>query len=171
MSITLGSASLPVFIKGLRNLNHCLGKAVANAQARKFDVNVLVQARLAPDMLPLASQVRIACDTAKLGVARLAGIDAPKHADTETTLPEFQARVAATLDYLGTISASQIDGREAMQITFPVGRDGATLTMSGEDYLRYRALPNFYFHITTAYDILRHNGVDLGKADYLSGGG
>lgn len=168
MSITLSSASLPVFQTALSNLLHCLNKAEANAAARKFDPNVFVTMRLAPDMLPFAAQIRIACDAAKNGTARLAGIEAPKFDDNETTFAELQARIVKTLDWLATVPAASIDGREAAQITFPVGRD-KTRTMAGEAYLKHWALPNLFFHVTTAYALLRHNGVDLGKADYLMG--
>ena len=168
MPITLSSASLPVFQTALSNLLHCLNKAEANAAARKFDPNVLFAARLAPDMLPFASQIRIACDAAKNGTARLAGIEAPKFDDNETTFAELQARITKTLDRLATVPASAIDGREDADITFPVGRD-KTRTMTGEAYLKHWALPNLFFHVTTAYALLRHNGVDLGKADYLAG--
>ncbi|MBT9553225.1 MAG: DUF1993 domain-containing protein [Hydrogenophaga sp.] len=168
MSITLSSASLPVFQTALSNLLHCLNKAEANAAARKFDPNVLFAARLAPDMLPFASQIRIACDAAKNGTARLAGIEAPKFEDNETTFAELQARIRKTLDWLATVPASAIDGREDADITFPVGRD-KTRTMTGEAYLKHYALPNMFFHVVTAYALLRHNGVDVGKTDYLAG--
>lgn len=168
MSITLSSASLPVFQTALSNLLHCLNKAEANAAARGFDANVFVQMRLAPDMLPFASQIRIACDAAKNGTARLAGIEAPKFDDNETTFAELQARIAKTLEWLATVPVASIDGREDAEITFPVGRD-KTRTMQGEAYLKHWALPNLFFHVTTAYALLRHNGVDLGKADYLLG--
>ncbi|WP_310566014.1 DUF1993 domain-containing protein [Hydrogenophaga sp.] len=168
MSITLSSASLPVFQTALSNLLYCLGKAEASAAARKFDPNVFVAARLAPDMLPFASQIRIACDAAKNGTARLAGIEAPKFDDNETSFAELQARIQKTLDWLATVPAASIDGREEVEITFPVGRD-KTRTMTGEAYLKHWAIPNMFFHVTTAYALLRHNGVDLGKADYLVG--
>ena len=168
MSITLSSASLPVFQTALSNLLHCLNKAEANAAARKFDPNVFVTMRLAPDMLPFAAQIRIACDAAKNGTARLAAIEAPKFEDNETTFAELQARVQKTLDWLATVPAASIDGREEADITFPVGRD-KTRTMKGEAYLKHWALPNLFFHVTTAYALLRHAGVDLGKADYLVG--
>jgi hypothetical protein len=168
MSITLSSASLPVFQTALTNLLHCLNKAEANAAARGFDANVFVQTRLAPDMLPFAAQIRIACDAAKNGTARLAGIEAPRFEDNETTFAELQARVRKTLDWLATVPAASIDGREEAAITFPVGRD-KTRTMTGEAYLKHWALPNVFFHVTTAYALLRHNGVDLGKTDYLAG--
>lgn len=168
MPITLSSAALPTFAHTLRNLDHCLDKAVAHAAARKFDVDVLAGVRLAPDMLPLASQVRIACDAAKNGTARLAGIEAPRFADDETTIAQLKARIAKTLDWLASVPADALDGREQVDITFPVGRE-ATRTMPGEAYLKHWALPNFFFHVTTTYALLRHNGVDLGKADYLAG--
>ncbi|NDY92312.1 DUF1993 domain-containing protein [Ideonella livida] len=169
MSLTLSSACLPVFQTMLANLDHCLAKAEAHAAVRKFDVNVLVQARLAPDMLPLASQVRIACDAAKLAVARVGALDAPRFADDETTLAQLRERIAKTLAWLATVPANALDGQEDRDITFPVGRDGATRTMKGEAYVKHWALPNVYFHVTTTYALLRHNGVDLGKADYLLG--
>lgn len=167
MTISMSSASLPVFTTMLRNLSHCMDKAEASAAARKFDVNVLVQARLAPDMLPFASQVRIACDAAKLAAARLGGIDAPKFADDETTFAQLQERIARTLEFLVTVPPTAIDGTEGKDITFPVGRDGSTRTMKGEDYLKHWALPNVFFHVTTAYALLRHNGVEVGKKDYM----
>ncbi|MFZ2990763.1 DUF1993 domain-containing protein [Ideonella sp.] len=170
MTISLSAASLPVFMTALRNLDHCLDKAVANAQARKFDVDVLVSARLAPDMLPFAAQIRIACDAAKLGAARLGGLEAPKFADDETTMAQLKARIAKTLEWLATVPPSAIDGQEDKDITFPVGRE-ATRTMKGQAYLLHWVLPNVFFHVTTAYALLRHNGVDLGKIDYLAGAG
>jgi hypothetical protein len=153
----------------LRNLVHILDKGEANAQARKFDPAVLANFRLAPDMLPFTRQVLIACDAAKLAVARISGVEAPKFDDKEATFPELKARIEKTLDYLGSVPAGALDGTEAKEITFPVGRE-ATRTMTAQDYLTTWALPNFFFHVTTAYAILRHNGVDLGKADYLAGG-
>jgi uncharacterized protein len=129
---------------------------------------VLVGVRLAPDMLPFAAQIRIACDAAKLAVARIGGIEAPKFEDNETTFAELRARVAKTLEWLATVPADKLDGREEIDITFPVGRD-KTRTLKGEAYLKHWALPNFFFHVTTAYALLRHNGVDLGKQDYLLG--
>lgn len=169
MSITLSSASLPVFTQMLNNLSHCLDKALVSAEVRKFDPNVLVTARLAPDMLPLAAQIRIACDGAKLGTARLAAIDAPVFADDETTLVQLQERIAKTLAFLASVPVAKLDGRESADITFPISRDGKTRTMQGDAYLKHWVLPNFYFHVTTAYALLRHNGVDLGKRDYLEG--
>lgn len=168
MAISMYTASVPVFQHMLRNLSHILARGEASAQARKFDPSVLVNSRLAPDMLPLVRQVLIACDAAKLGVARISGLEAPKFEDNETTFAELQQRVRKTLDWLETVPASALDGTEDKDITFPVGRD-KTRTMKGQAYLANWALPNFFFHVTTAYAILRHNGVDLGKQDYLVG--
>jgi uncharacterized protein len=130
---------------------------------------VLVNARLAPDMLPLARQVLIACDAAKNGVARISGVEAPKFEDNEASFPELKARIQKTLDYLASVPAAKLDGTEDKDVTFPVGREN-TKTMKAQAYLLTWVLPNFFFHVTTAYAILRHNGVDLGKADYLAGG-
>ena len=168
MTISLSQASLPVFQSALGNLLHCLDKASANAALRKFDANVFVTMRLAPDMLPFATQIRIACDAAKLGAARVGGLEAPKFEDNETTIDELKARIAKTLDWLATVPPSAIDGQEDKDITFPVGRE-ATRTMKGQAFLMHWVLPNVFFHVTTAYAILRHNGVDLGKLDYLLG--
>jgi uncharacterized protein len=168
MSITLSSASLPIFNRMLGNLSHFLDKAQASAESRKFDPTVLLQARLAPDMLPFTTQVLIACDTAKLAVARLAGVDAPKYEDNEKTIAELKARIDKTLAYIASVPAASLNGREDIEITFPVGRD-KTRTLKGGDYLNHWALPNFFFHVTTAYALLRHNGVALGKADYMVG--
>lgn len=168
MAFSMYSASVPVFQHMLRNLSHILAKGEANAQARKFEPSVLAGSRLAPDMLPFTRQILIACDAAKLGVARISGLEAPKFEDKETTFPELQERIRKTLDWLETVPASAVDGTEDKEITFPVGRD-KTRTMTAQAYLTTWALPNFFFHVTTAYAILRHNGVDLGKADYLAG--
>jgi len=169
MALSMYQASIPVFQHMLRNLSHILDKGAANAQARNFDPAVLAGDRLAPDMLPFTRQILIACDAAKNGVARISGLEAPKFEDNETTFPELKARIQKTLDWLATVPAAAVDGTEDKAITFPVGRD-KTRTMRAQDYLLTWALPNLFFHITTAYGILRHNGVDLGKADYLVGG-
>lgn len=168
MTISMYSASVPVFKNMLGNLSHLLDKAQAHAEARKFDPAVLVEDRLAPDMLPLRKQVQIACDAGKNGVARLSGVEAPKFEDTETTFAQLKERIRKTLDYLDSVPRSQLDGCEDKDITFPVGRE-ATRTMKAEAYLLNWALPNLFFHTTTAYAILRHNGVELGKSDYLLG--
>ena len=162
------SASVPVFRNMLGNLGHLLDKAQAHAEARKFDPAVLVEDRLAPDMLPLRKQVQIACDGAKNGLARLSGVEAPKFEDTETTFAALKERIRMTLEFLDSVPRRHVDGCEDKDITFPVGRE-ATRTLKGEAYLLNWALPNLFFHITTAYAILRHNGVELGKSEYLLG--
>jgi hypothetical protein len=166
--MSMYAASIAVFQHFLGNLVHILDKAEANAQARKFDASVLANFRLAPDMLPFTRQVLIACDAAKNGIARISGVEAPKFDDQETTLAELKERIRKTQAWLASVPASAVDGTDAKDITFPVGRE-ATRTMKAQAYLSTWALPNFFFHITTAYNILRHNGVDLGKADYLAG--
>ena len=167
MAMSMYSASVPVFQHMLRNLAHILDKAEANAQARKFDPSVLTTYRLAPDMLPFTRQVLIACDAAKNGVARVSGVEAPKFEDNESTFADLKARIQKTLDYLQKVPASALDGTEDKDVTFPVGPN--TRTMKGQAYLLTWVMPNFYFHTVTAYDILRHNGVELGKRDYLVG--
>ncbi len=168
MAISMYTATVPVFQHMLANLGHILDKGAAHAEARKFDPAAITTYRLAPDMLPFTRQVLIACDAAKNGLARVSGVEAPKFDDTEQTFEELNARVQKTLDYLATVPASAVDGTVDKDITFPVGRD-ATRTMKAQAYLLTWALPNMYFHITTAYAILRHNGVEVGKADYLVG--
>lgn len=168
MAISMYTASVPTFQHMLRNLAHILEKGEAHAQARKLDPAALTQFRLAPDMLPFTRQIIIACDAAKNGVARISGVEAPRFEDTETTFAELKARVQKTLDYLATVPAQAMEGTEDRDITFPVGRE-ATRTMKAEAYLKHWALPNFFFHISMAYAILRHNGVELGKSDYLAG--
>jgi uncharacterized protein len=169
MTISMYSASVPVFKNMLGNLSHCLDKAQAHAEAKKFDPQVLVSGRLAPDMLPLSKQVQIACDAAKNGLARLSGVEAPKFEDNETTVAELKERIRKTLDYVESVPRARLDGCEDKDITFPAGRD-ITRTLKGEAYLLNVAFPNMFFHVTTAYAILRHNGVELGKGDYLMGG-
>ena len=168
MPITLTDASLPIFKMGLANLAHCLNKASNNAAQRSFSPDAFVPLRLAPDMLTFASQIRIACDTAKNAAARVGGLEAPKFADDETTIAQLQERIGKTLAWLDTVPTNAFDGRETHEITFPVGRD-KTRTMTGEAYLKHHAVPNFFFHIVTAYNLLRQGGVDLGKRDYLMG--
>jgi hypothetical protein len=158
-------ACVPPLLRTLGNLAGILEKAAAHAEARKIDPAVLIGGRLYPDMFPLARQVQIATDNAKGCAARLAGLDPPRFDDTETTFPELIARVRKTADFLATFKPEQIDGSEARTITL-VMRHG-TLTFPGQTYLLTYALPNFYFHATTAYAILRHNGVELGKQDFL----
>ena len=149
----------------LKNLSGSLDKAIAYAAAKKFDGKVLVEARLFPDMFPLSSQVRIACDFAKGCSGRLAGVEVPKHEDNESTLEELQARIAKTLDFLGTIKPQQLQGSDERTITHEMRVQ--TLKMPGLQYLSGFALPNFYFHATTAYVLLRHNGLELGKRDFI----
>jgi len=168
MRISLSSASIPVFIKYLGNLRHLLTLAQADVQARGYDEQALVQYRLAPDMLPFKTQICIACDAAKLCVARVAELEAPKFGNTENTLDELITRIDRTVQWLQSVPATALDGLEAKAITFPVGKNG-TRTLLGEDYVKTWALPNVFFHITTAYAILRHNGVVLGKSDFLNG--
>lgn len=166
MSITMYSASAPVFVRMLGNLQQWLDKARAHAEARKFDPNNFVGLRLAPDMLPLNRQVQIASDAAKACMARLAGVEVPSWEDKETTLAELRERVAKTIDYVKSFSAAQIDGSEDKQITIP-RRTSEPLVMDGESFLKHYALPNLYFHVTTTYALLRQGGVEIGKADYL----
>jgi hypothetical protein len=170
MSITLTGAVLPVFKTGLSNLSYCLDKAAANAASRGFSADAFTSLKLAPDMLSFASQIRIACDTAKNSTARVSGLEAPRFADDETTFAQLQARIQSTLAWLETVPVDAFDGREASNITFPISRD-KTRTLSGEDYLKYHSLPNFFFHFVTAYGLLRHAGVNIGKVDYLMGSG
>ena len=168
MPITLYSASVPVFVQFLGNLRHLLVKAQTDVATRGYDEQALVQFRLAPDMLPFKTQICIACDAAKLCASRVSGLDAPKYDNTENTLAELITRIDNTVAWLQTVPASAIDQQESKEITFPVGKTG-TRTLTGEAYVKTWALPNVFFHITTAYAILRHNGVPLGKVDYLSG--
>ncbi len=166
--MNLSNASQLVFVQFLGNLRHLLVKAQADVTARGYDEQALVQYRLAPDMLPFKIQICIACDAAKLCVARITGLDAPKYENTEITLAELVQRIDNTVAWLKTVPASAIDGQEDKEVTFPVGK-AATRTMTAQAYLMTWALPNMYFHITTAYNILRHNGVVIGKGDYLTG--
>ncbi len=165
MSLSMYQASVPVFTHGLDNLNAILEKAASFAESKKIDPSVLVNARLAPDMFPLARQIQIATDGAKGGVARLAGIEIPSYPDTETTLDELRARVSKTKEFVGSLTAAQIDGSEDRDIMLKVG--GRELSFKGQAYLLSFVIPNFYFHSTTTYAILRHNGVELGKMDFL----
>lgn len=156
--------TVPQFTKTLRNLNHILEKGVQFAETKKFESEVLLNSRLAPDMFPLLRQIQIACDTAKLCGARLSGKEAPKHDDSEKTMADVKTRIEQTLSFLNTLKAADYQGAEGKHITQPRW-EGKYLT--GEEYVHQHALPNFYFHVTTAYAILRHNGVDIGKKDYL----
>ncbi|MEN9543657.1 MAG: hypothetical protein RLZZ598_490 [Pseudomonadota bacterium] len=166
MTISMHSASVPIYLKMLSNLSVWLDKAEAHATARKFDPAVYLQLRLAPDMLPFVTQIQIACDTAKFGISRVAGIEAPKFDDKEASLAELKQRIAATADFIRQVPAAQIDGRETATVMLP-RRNREPVPFEGESYLKHFALPNFFFHLTMAYAILRHNGVELGKADFL----
>lgn len=168
MSISMSSACLPVCASMLGNLSHLLDKMQAFIDEKKCDPNALLQYRMAPDMLPFTRQILIACDAAKNGVARISGVEAPKFEDTETSVAELKARIQKTLDYLKSVPAAKLDGTEAKEITFPVGPD-AKRTMLGQAYLTHWMMPNMYFHINAAYMIMRHNGVNVGKRDYLAG--
>ena len=165
MTISMYQASVPVFIRMLNNLIGILEKAAADAEARKIDPAVLINSRLYPDMFPLSRQVRIATDAAMSGAARLAGVEPPKNENTETTFAELIERARKTIAYVSAFRPEQIDGSENAKIELKV-RDG-TLTLDGLTFLLNRVLPNFYFHITTTYGILRHNGLEIGKKDYL----
>jgi len=169
MALTMHSASVPVFARMLRNMNGWLDKAVAHAQAKKFDPAVYLTARLAPDMLPFTRQIQIASDNAKGCVARLAGVEIPKFEDNETTLDQLRERISKTLAFIESVPVSAFEGAEARDVEIP-RRDKEPLRFKGEDYLRFFALPNFFFHATTTYALLRHWGVDLGKPDFLRGG-
>ena len=166
MKISMYAMSVQVFTPTLRSLAKILDKAVQHAAQKKFDAAVLIDARLAPDMFPLARQVQLTCDFAKNSSARLMGVEAPRFEDNEKTFEELKTRIARTLDYLGSTSASAFEGAEDRDIKIPL-RD-QTLEMKGLPFLQNWALPNFYFHATAAYSILRHNGVEIGKRDYLA---
>ena len=165
MALSMYQASVPVFVKMLTNLRGVLQKAAAHAQARKIDEAVLVNARLYPDMLPLSKQIQIASDFARGTAARLAGAEPPSYEDNEKTLAELMARIDRTIEFLRTKKAGEIDGSEGREIVRPVR--GEPHKFSGVNYLLQYALPNFFFHATTAYAILRHNGIEVGKLDYI----
>jgi hypothetical protein len=165
MKISVQALSIDIFTHALGNLSAILEKGAAHATAKKFDPNVLVASRLAPDMLPLSKQVQIACDLAKNSAARLAGIEPPRFEDNEKTIEELRARVARTIDYLKSIPAGALEGSEERDIKVPAGE--RTLEFKGLVFLQRWAIPNVFFHVTTAYNILRHNGVDIGKRDFL----
>jgi uncharacterized protein len=165
MKISMYQASAPRFAHMLRNLSAILDKAEAYAEAKKLDPAVPGSLRLIADMFPLARQVQIACDTAKGAVARLAGVEIPKHEDTEKTIPELKARIAKTLDFIESVGAAKIDGSEEREVVLKMR--GQDVKLAGLHYLLAQAWPNFYFHVTTAYNILRANGVELGKRDFI----
>jgi uncharacterized protein len=167
MSLSMYQAGIPVAIRFLNNLSAILDKAVAHCTARNIDPTVLVNFRLAPDMLPFSRQIQIATDIVKGGAARLAGVEVPSYADTEASFDELKARIAKTVAFLQTFKPAQIDGSEGKEIVLKL-RNGE-MKFTGVDYLTNFVLPNLFFHVTTAYAILRHNGIDIGKKDFLGG--
>ena len=165
MPFTMYDASVRTATRALTNLIHVLEKGAAHAEAKKIEPSVLVNARLYPDMFPLSKQVQIASDVAKIGISRIAGVEPPKHEDTETTFAELIARAKSTIDHLATLKPEQVNAAVARSVTFPA--QGKEATLSASAYLSTRVLPNIFFHCSTAYDILRHNGVEVGKGDFL----
>ena len=166
MSLTMYQASAPIFLQFLGSLSKVLEKAAAHAEAKKIDPNALLTARLFPDMLAFTKQVQIVTDHAKGAMARLAGIEIPSYPDTETSFGELQARISKTIDFVKSIKPEQLNGSEEKEIVLTFGAH--KMPFQGHVYLLQFALPNFYFHATTAYDILRHNGVELGKRDFMT---
>jgi len=165
MNLSMYQASAPRFASTLKNLAAILDKAKAHAEAKKIDELVLTSSRLYPDMFALARQVQVACDTAKGAMARLAGVEIPKHEDTEKTFDELKARIAKTVAFIEGFKPAQVDGTEDKALTIKLGP--REVNWKGMQYLLGFALPNFYFHAATAYDILRHNGVELAKRDFI----
>lgn len=165
MALKLYDVAVPSFTKHLHALDGIIDKAVVYATSKKIDPAVLLSARLFPDMFDFTRQVQACSDFAKNSTARLAGVDIPSFADTEKSFPELKERIAKTLAFLGTLKAEQMDGAETKEFTIKVGPNDMTFT--GQDYLLHFALPNFYFHAATAYDILRHNGLEIGKRDFM----
>ncbi len=165
MTCGLHAVSVPVFARMLRNVSTLLDKAAADAEARKFEVTVLLQARLCPDMFSLLRQVQLACDFAKGASARLAGVPVPAFPDEETTVDQLKARIVKVLEFIEGVSAKDVDAGFGRDIAIKL-RD-RSVEMKGVDYLNNMAMPNFYFHVTTAYAILRHNGVAIGKRDFV----
>ncbi len=168
MKASMHAFSVELFSQALGNLSWILEKGAASAANRKIEPAVLLAARLAPDMLPLTRQIQIAGDLAKNSVARLAGQEPPRFEDTETTIEQLRARLARTIDFLKSVPASAFEGAETRDIKLPAGE--RTLEFKGLAFLQTWAIPNVFFHVTTAYNILRHNGVDLGKKDFIGGG-
>ncbi len=165
MSVSLYEVSVPIFTLSLNNLAAILDKAAAHAEAKKVGPNVLPSARLIADMLPLSAQIQIACDTAKGAVARLAGVEAPKYEDTEATIAELKARVDKTLAFIKSVKPEQFANAETREIVLQLPQ--TSLKFTGLNYLTNFVLPNFFFHMTMAYALLRKNGVELGKRDFL----
>lgn len=165
MSLSMSQASLPMFTQQLTALSAVLDKAVAHCQAKSVNPKDLIEARLAPDMFPFGRQVQLATDHAKGATARLSGRENPKFEDNEQTFEELKARIAKTLAFVKSVPTSEIDGSEEKDVNLTVG--GQPRVLKGQRYLVHNALPNFFFHVTTAYDILRHKGVEIGKRDYM----
>jgi len=165
MSISMSSVALPTFLTTLGALSKILDKAAAHCEAKKIDPNALLTMRLAPDMLTFTKQIQLVSDFTKNTIGRLVG-DPPKYPDEEKTFAELQARIAKTIDYVKSVTPAQIDAAVDKDVTFPIGPQ-QTMTLKGSDYLIGFALPNFYFHAATAYDIFRHAGVEIGKRDFL----
>ena len=168
MKVSMHAMSVEVFAHTLANLSWILEKAATSAAQRKLDPAVLLAARLAPDMLPLTRQVQIACDISKNSLARLAGQEPPRFEDNETTFEQLHARIARTVDFLRGVPAVALEGCETRDIKVPAGE--RTFEFKGLEFLERWAIPNVFFHVTTAYNILRHNGVELGKRDFIGGG-
>ena len=166
MTTTLYTSSIPVFTQLLGGLSAVLTKAEAHAQARNIEPNALLQARLFPDMFALLRQSRVACDFAKSVAARLAGVEVPNFEDNEQTFADLQARIAKTLTFIGSLTPAQFEGSETREIVTQAGTPKEK-RFSGQSYLLNYGLPHFFFHVTTAYGILRHNGVEVGKKDYI----
>jgi uncharacterized protein len=167
MAMSMYQISIPQLTKMLGNLSNILKKGEEFAKAKNIDGAVLVGSRLAPDMFPLAKQVQIACDQVKNGMARLAGVEPPKFDDNETTFAQLQERIAKTIAFANSIKPEQLDGSETKEIQFSIKE--WNFEFVGDQYLLTWIIPNFYFHVTTAYNILRHNGVEIGKSDFLGG--
>lgn len=165
MSNAMYDHSIPVFVKMLTNLSALLDKAAKHCEAKKIDPNALLSARLFPDMFPLTRQVQIATDQAKGGAARLAGVEIPKYEDTEKSFDDLKARIAKTVEFVKGIKPEQVADSAGRDITLPIGPN--TITFKGEWYAKHFVLPNLYFHVTTAYNLLRHNGVEVGKRDFI----
>ncbi len=169
MALSMYQAAIPPLVHSLSNLVSILEKGAAYAEAKKIEPSVLLSTRLYPDMFPLTRQVQIASDIARRGAARLAGQEAPKMEDNESSFSQLITRLEETINYLRKFKPEEIDGTETKSISLPVGEE--TITFEGQSFLIYFILPNVYFHVTTAYDILRHCGVELGKRDYLGSPG
>lgn len=163
--LNMYDASVIPLKRALTNLSHILKKAEAHAFAKNIDPSIFVNARLFPDMYPLSRQVQIATDMSKGAVARLSGSEIPKYEDTETTFAELQGRITKTIDFINSLSSAQLEGADVLTVFINIRK--VDMTFSGQDYLLNWVMPNVYFHVTTAYNILRHNGVELGKPDFL----